>query len=245
MLRPFVDLLKLVQAEDGMRVVDLGCGTGTLTLRLHETLRATSTTGIDRSLAMLDRTASSAGKDITFESGDIEAFPPDDRSKNDAYTLVFSNVALGRVRNHGQILERWTRALAPGGQLALQFPARSDAVWRSCADEVAREPPFAAALGGTLPLDQEALSPVEYARLLAKLGYREQHVRLQVYGHWLLGPEDVIDWAAQTVLTRYRVLLGSLYGAFLERYRRKVAPQLGDSRPFFFPTERILLWGRK
>ena len=53
--RPFVDLLALVRPRPGMRVVDLGCGTGELTARLHRELAAGETLGIDRSEAMLAR----------------------------------------------------------------------------------------------------------------------------------------------------------------------------------------------
>ena len=33
--RPFFDLLDLVQPQRGMRVIDIGCGTGELTRELH------------------------------------------------------------------------------------------------------------------------------------------------------------------------------------------------------------------
>jgi len=43
--QPFFDLLALVQPAPGMRVVDLGCGTGKLTRALHEQLAAAETDG--------------------------------------------------------------------------------------------------------------------------------------------------------------------------------------------------------
>ena len=51
--QPFFDLLALVQPKPGMRIVDLGCGTGTLTRTMHEQLGAAETVGVDRSEAML------------------------------------------------------------------------------------------------------------------------------------------------------------------------------------------------
>ena len=41
--------------EHGARVVDLGCGTGELTVRLHHHVGAVETVGIDRSAEMLER----------------------------------------------------------------------------------------------------------------------------------------------------------------------------------------------
>ena len=59
--RPFFDLLDLVQPRPGMRVVDLGCGTGELTRELHRRLAARETIGIDNSPAMLAKSAAFAG----------------------------------------------------------------------------------------------------------------------------------------------------------------------------------------
>ena len=46
------------------------------------------------------------------------------------------------------------------------------------------------------------LAPEAYAGLLQRPGVRpEQHVRLQVYGHLLEGPESVVEWVRGTLLT--------------------------------------------
>src|ERR1700733_9652689 len=70
--RPFFDLLALVRARPGMRVVDLGCGTGELTRELHEKLGATETVGIDSSETMLAKGAGFARDGLRFERGRIE-----------------------------------------------------------------------------------------------------------------------------------------------------------------------------
>jgi trans-aconitate methyltransferase len=50
--QPFRDVLAMVERRDGMRVVDLGCGTGGFTRDLHAQLRARETIGIDSSAAI-------------------------------------------------------------------------------------------------------------------------------------------------------------------------------------------------
>ena len=50
--QPFFDLAAMVHQRAGMRVVDLGCGTGRLTRVLHERLNARETVGIDSSANM-------------------------------------------------------------------------------------------------------------------------------------------------------------------------------------------------
>jgi hypothetical protein len=31
----------------------------------------------------------------------------------------------------------------------------------------------------------------------------------------------------------------------LERYRERLLPQLDDTRPFFYPFKRVLMWGAR
>src|SRR5438093_1547907 len=236
--RPFLDLLALVRPRPGMRVVDLGCGPGDLTRTLHEQLGARATLGIDSSPAMLAKTVASPG--LRFEQGDIEHF-----TAERAYDLVFSNSALHWVPDHPALLARLTAALADGGQLAVQVPANFDHPSHTTAFAVAREEPFRTALGG-VHHTAGVLAPEEYAAVLARVGFREQHVRLQVYDHWLAAREDVVEWTKGTLLTDYkRRLAPELYERFVARYRERLLPELEDTRPYFFAFKRILFWAQR
>ena len=66
--QPFYDLADLINARPGMRVLDLGCGSGRLTAWLHERLGAGETLGVDSSPAMLRDSAdyADAAKGIQF-----------------------------------------------------------------------------------------------------------------------------------------------------------------------------------
>jgi trans-aconitate 2-methyltransferase len=234
---PFVDLLALVRPRPGMRIVDLGCGTGELTQRLHRSLQARETLGVDASPAMLDKSAAFAGEGLRFARGDIAAF-----ADEGTWDLVFSNAALHWVPDHAGLLARLSAALAPGGQLAVQVPANFDHPTHTIAAAIAAEPPFRDALGaGADP--PGVLRPEEYAVLLAGLGHRTQHVRLQVYGHELGSREEVVEWVKGSLLTAYRRgLPPELWETFLARYRARLLPALDDRRPYFYPFKRILFW---
>ena len=240
--QPFFDVLGFVRPRPGMRVVDLGCGTGELTRALHHRLAAGETLGIDSSEAMLEKSRGYAGEGLRFERWDILSFIDDPRGPWD---VIFSNAALHWVPLHEHVLRRLTLGLAPGGQLAVQVPANHDHPSQVTAGEVAGEEPFRTALGSYLRRSP-VLPPEEYAVVLDKLGYREQHVRLEVYGHRLPSREEVVEWMKGTLLTDYeRRLPEGLFPSFVERYRERLLPRLSDTHPHFFPYKRILLWAKR
>jgi trans-aconitate 2-methyltransferase len=223
-----------------MRVVDLGCGTGALTRVVHERLGARETVGVDSSETMLARSAEHAGGGLRFERSDIATF-----SADRAWDLIFSNAALHWVPDHPALLARLTAALADGGQLAVQVPANFDHPSHTVAYGLAGEEPFRSALGG-VSAAPAILAPETYAELLHRLGLREQHVRLQVYGHRLPARDDVVEWTKGTLLTNYRRRLPpELFDRFLAGYRERLLPALSDTRPYFFAFKRILFWATR
>ena len=249
--QPFHDLTTLLDPLDGRgrrRVVDLGCGTGELTATLADRLQADEVLGLDNSAAMLERAAAHAGDRVRFAAADIGTW-----SSPGDVDVVVANASLQWMPDHAGVLARWTRALSPGGQLAVQVPANHDHPSHLVATEVAASDEFAAAFaaapGGRAPTDVVAanvLTPVAYAELLETLGYERQHVRLQVYGHHLASTSDVAEWTKGTSLTRFKPYLpGERFGKFVEVYRRRLVAELGDQRPHFYPFKRILFAGRR
>ncbi|TMA25784.1 MAG: methyltransferase domain-containing protein [Deltaproteobacteria bacterium] len=234
--QPFRDLLALVQPRPGMRVVDLGCGTGDMTLELHRELGARETLGIDDSASMLAKVPRAEG--LRFEQLDIAKFAP-----AEPFDLAFSNAALHWVPDHPSLLRRLTRALRPGGQLAIQMPMNDDHPSHQTAFELARSPEFRRLLHG-FERRAELLEPAQYSSWLHKLGFVRQQVRLQIYAHLLESREQVIEWVRGALLTDYQKRLAPAdWERFLRRYRELLLPQLDDERPFLYTYPRILIWG--
>jgi trans-aconitate 2-methyltransferase len=238
--QPFYDLLRLVNARKGMRVVDLGCGTGELTREMHRHLKAQSTLGIDSSDAMLATAAEQSEPNLRFLRGLIEDFDADG-----AYDLVLSNAAVHWVPDHERLLARLSRALAPGGQLAIQMPFNRDAPDHVVCDEILREAPFVTATGG-VGIRQHALPIERYATLLWKLGFRQQHVRMVVYGHKMPSREGVLEWVKGALLTDVKKRLDEpTWEAFLAQYRERLLSRLDDDRPYLYTMKRVFLWAEK
>jgi trans-aconitate 2-methyltransferase len=230
--QPFLDLVALVERRPRMRVVDLGCGTGELTRELHEALDAEETVGIDDSETMLLKSGHFEGQMLRFERGSIEAFVTDK-----PYDLVFSNAALHWIASHEELITRLTNFLARNGQLAIQMPANDSHASHRVAADVARE-------FGLKERPSYVLEPERYAELLHRLGYKRQHVRLQVYGHLLPAADDVVEWVRGALLTYYESQLDAAkYDQFLNEYRARLRSAIGAEAPFFYTYKRVLLCG--
>src|SRR5258708_1890233 len=113
---PFEDLLAMVESRDGLRVIDLGCGTGELTARLADALPNSDVIGIDNSPEMLTRAAEFARPGLRFEIGSLE-------NTEGQYDLVFSHAAIHWVDDHAHLVPKLLSLVAPGGQIAVQMPS--------------------------------------------------------------------------------------------------------------------------
>lgn len=237
---PFFDLLSLLEPAPGGRLVDLGCGTGSLTAEAVRRLDVAEAVGVDNSASMLSQaSAVEAPPGLRFEDDDIATW-----SDDGAWDVVLANASLQWVPDHPAVLARWRAALRPGGQLAVQVPSNVDHASHLTIDEVAHEAPFADAFGPDGPPPDPVLGvlkPEAYAQLLYDLGFERQTVRLQVYGHVLPSTASVVEWVKGTSLTRIRSRLpDDLYEAFLARYTERLLEVAGDRSPYFYAFKRVL-----
>ena len=233
--QPFHDLLALVEPRPDMSAIDLGCGTGDMTLLLHQKLKARETLGIDRSPAMLAKAPSADG--LRFQEADIASF------KGGPYDLIFSNAALHWVPDHPGLLRKLRSMLAPGGQLAVQMPAGDEDAAHVTARELARSHEFKPLLNGFSARDP-LLEPQQYAGWLHALGFKRQHVRVQVYAHLLDDRMQVVEWVRGALLTDYqRRLPPKAFERFLRAFTDRLLPQLADDQPFLYLQPRLLFWG--
>jgi ubiquinone/menaquinone biosynthesis C-methylase UbiE len=113
--------LDLAQVRPGETVLDVGCGTGTLTIAAKQ--RVGTVHGIDPALEMIHlakQKAERAGVDINFQVGVIEALPfPDDH-----FDLVLSSLMLHHLPDDLKRagFREIRRVLKPGGRfLAVDF----------------------------------------------------------------------------------------------------------------------------
>ena len=233
---PFDDLLKLVDTRPGLRVVDLGCGTGELTRRLADSLPESNVLGLDSSPQMLERTREHERPGLRFEQGDLADL-------NGKWDLIFSNAALQWSENHEQLIPHLFNRLAPGGQIAVQAPSNHGGPTHLTILRAAGKEPFCTALNGWNR--QSPVLPIEtYAELLFREEAQEILAFEKVYPHVLENADAIVDWISGTALVPYFERLGEQKDEFINEIRKELRETMPDE-PVFYPFRRTFFSARK
>lgn len=239
--QPFYDLLSLVKAMPSPTMIDLGCGTGELTAHAHQQLKAQSTLGIDSSSQMLAECKKFESKTLSFKNENIRDWNP-----QETFDIVISNAALQWCEGHDTLFNKIKNSLRPHGQMAIQMPYNFDYPTHILAKTMSHEEPWKAKLKGDVyDKSPTMLTPEQYATLLYDLGFKQQRVYLNVYGHELASRDDVVAWVQGTTLTHFKSRLSAAdYEIFIKDYTQRVFIELPNKNPFFFPFKRIFIWGQ-
>lgn len=113
-------LLRYLPDEPRQRILDLGCGTGTLSAELAD--HAAAVLGVDSSPDMVARaTALHHAPNLRFEVCDALDLP-----YAGEWDVVFSNAVFHWIGDHDRLLANVRRALKPGGLLICEFGAHGN-----------------------------------------------------------------------------------------------------------------------
>ena len=107
------DLVQWLRPREGERILDLGCGTGTLTAQIAR--QGARVTGVDRSRDMIE-SAQEKYAGLRFDVADGQ-----DLSYAAEFEAVFSNAALHWMPRASDVLRGVERALVPGGRFVAEF----------------------------------------------------------------------------------------------------------------------------
>lgn len=113
------DVVELLDARPGERVLDIGCGTGHLTAEIAD--RGSDVVGIDAAEGMVAQ-AREQYPDLTFDVADARDYDPG------AFDAVFSNAALHWIPgdDHDAVLSMVVEALPEGGRFVAEFGGRGN-----------------------------------------------------------------------------------------------------------------------
>jgi len=122
------DLLEQADLQPAYRVLDIGCGTGTLATLIKQEHPTITVMGIDpdpKALARAERKATRAEVSVHFERGFADALPYADTTFDRVFSsLMFHHLARNEKE---QSLREIRRVLRPGGRLEFLDLASPDA----------------------------------------------------------------------------------------------------------------------
>lgn len=111
-------LLEFVPRNKNQSILDLGCGTGTLTSQLVNF--ADTIIGVDSSKSMIKK-ARNQYPDIKFTVCDALALPFENQ-----FDVVFSNAVFHWIADHNALLNNVRKVLKPNGLLVCEFGANGN-----------------------------------------------------------------------------------------------------------------------
>lgn len=237
--RPFLDLVARIGASSPRRVVDLGCGPGSLTALLAQRWPGARIEGLDSSPEMIAAAPSAAG--LAFRVGDLAEWAPEPD-----VDVIVSNAALQWVPTHRDPLDRWASTLPAGGWLAFQVPGNFAAPSHTVLRELAVMPRWAARLGGALRHADVVAEPAEYATQLLDHGLAVDAWET-TYLHVLPGSDPVLEWIRGTAL---RPVLAALPPAEVPEFEAELAGRLRVAYPptphgTLLPFRRVFVVGHR
>lgn len=229
--RPFHELVARIGVTAPNLIIDLGCGSGGLTVTLADRWPQARVVGVDSSTPMLDaaRTADAAGR-VEWVEATAQEWDP--AAAGGSVDLLVTNATLQWVPSHLRLIPAWLAALTPGGTFAMQVPANFDAPSHRLMREVAARHPRADDLAPGLDRAAATARPETYAALLLELAADVdvwQTTYLQVLPVTDDGTHPVLDWVRGTGL---RPVLGVLTDpAEREAFETEYAAELENAYP--------------
>jgi trans-aconitate methyltransferase len=112
------DVVSLLDARAGERILDLGCGTGHLAAQIAES--GAQVTGVDRSPEMV-AAARKGYPNLRFEICDARSL-----SFHEKFDAVFSNATLHWIHEQELVLQGVCNALRPGGRFVAELGGKGN-----------------------------------------------------------------------------------------------------------------------
>lgn len=200
--RPFNELVARIDATAPARVVDIGCGPGTLTRSLVDRWPTAAITGVDSSADMIDAAEQHAiGGRLDFVLADVARWEP-----AKPVDVVVGNAVLQWIPDQLKVLATLAGWLSPSGVVAFQVPDNFAEPSHTIVSDLCQSARWRDRLGDGAAAAVER--PETYLNTLSDLGLAAD-VWQTTYLHLLEGEDPVLEWIKGTAL---RPVLDTLHG---------------------------------
>lgn len=231
---PFYDLISHIHAKPGMRIIDLGCGTGELTKVIADRFPGSRVLGVDTSAEMLAKAPQQ--ENISFAQRSVE----EQLQLANKWDAIVANASLQWVNDHADLFPKIISKLLPGGQLAVQMPSQQENLLNQILYKLVHEQPYYEALNGAIRYSP-VLTLDDYTHLLYSNGAKETVVYQKVYPIIAQSIETLYDFISGSALVPYMEKLEEpVKAAFTAAFKERIAGHFTAS-PMVYSFKRIIL----
>lgn len=210
-----LELLNKITLNGDERILDIGCGDGTLTAEIASRVPQGSVIGIDKSNRMIRFAREHYRRDV-FPNLTFVTLDANDLTFSQEFDVVFSNAALHWISPQASVLRRILESLKKGGRFVAQMGGKGNAanilgvvdglIGRSKWSPYFRDftPPYL------------FYSPEEYVMLLTEAGFSVLRIELIDKHMDHAGPDGLSDWIRTTWLPYTQRVPRTLQTLFIE-----------------------------
>lgn len=221
------DMIEALQPTGGMRVLDVGCGTGHLTHQIAEC--GAQVLGIDSSATMIKR-AQLQFPSLEFRLQDEHHFKTEQ-----PFDAIFSNAALHWIHTPNHVVECLSKALTQKGRLVVEFGGDGNI---SCLTQAIQNA-HTDLQGHQRNHPWYFPSIAEFTTILSEHGLETTHAKLTAQPTQLAGNEGRRDWVRMFGSHWLDHLAPSQHEPFLERIEENARPTLYDGQAWHADYRRL------
>lgn len=207
-------IIRLGKITPGMRVLDIGCGTGRLTIPLQQKAQA-EVYGLDLSAEMLKRAQGKEGAEtVHWILGDAQALPFPDQS----FDFTFMCLVLHHIEDKVRAIEEMYRVLKPGGRSLIWTSSH-----RQIKDSLLNEffpslPKIDLARFPSIPMIKDLMESAGYADICAEeVTFQEQILT-----------NDYIERVRNRYISTLRLISEEEFAAGMEKLERVLPRRHGE-----------------
>ena len=236
-------LISELSLKGGERILDLGCGDGTLTAQLARLVPEGFVVGIDASKNMIETARKAHDRDnVKFELMDIN-----DIAFVNEFNVVFSNATLHWIKDHNKLLKNVFNSLKDNGVVRFNFAGDGNC---SCFFRVVKEVMAESSYAGYFtgfgwPWYMPKIE--EYGNVVEQFPFKEKRVWGENADKYFQNVDLMVKWVEQPSLVPFLACVGKKHRVgFREAVVERMIDETVQADGTCFETfRRINVFARK